>query len=255
MKVKRMIRLSRVLLLLLMAGMPKVTAAQEQPEPIALIRAAVEREKVNDKKAREYMYVEREVNRKKRGDGFKTEIETSEVFYLYGDRIKRRIAKDDKPLSESEAKKEEERIAKLVEKHKNASESDRKKKEEQAHKEEEDDQKVFDEVAHAFDFKMEGVDSLGGRDAWVIQCEPRKDYRPKTKEAKILQKVRFKVWIDKEETQWAKVEADVIDGIGFGLFLAKLERGAHFQIQAMRVNEEVWLPTHVALTADARVLF
>src|SRR5512133_2236951 len=205
--IKRTIRLSCIsLLVLAVLAMPTVTAAQEQPEPMALIRAAVEREKVNDKKAREYMYVQREVNKKKQGDGFKTEIETSEVFFLYGDRIKRRIAKDDKPLSESEAKEEEERIAKLVEKHKNASESDRHKQEEKARKEEEDDRKVLDEVAQAFDFRMQGVDNLGGRDAWVIQCEPRKDYHPKTKEAKILQKVRFKVWIDKEESQWAKVE-------------------------------------------------
>lgn len=228
--------------------------AQEPPTPMDLIRKAVENDKANDKKAHEYMYIEREANRKKDGKGFKMETETREVFFLYGEEINRLIAKDDKPLSEEDAKKEEEKVAKKVEKLKKENESDRKKREERAAKDKEEEKKFLDEVAEAYDFTMEPRETIGGRETWVIRAEPRKDYRPKMKQAKILPKLRFKVWLDKEETQVTKVEAEIIDNITFGLVLAKIGKGAHFEMETTRVNDEVWLPAHIAVTADARVM-
>jgi hypothetical protein len=251
-----MVRSIRLMLLLaLVCAAPAVARAQEQPDVMSLIRKAVENDNANDKKAREYMYVQREESKKKQGNGFKTEVKTSEIFYLYGDRFKRVIAWNDNPLSEKEAKKEEERIAKQMEKHKQESEKDRRKNEEKAEKDREEERKFLDEVAQAYDFKLQGLESVGGRDAWVISGEPRRDFHPKSKEEKILPKIRFKAWIDKEETEWVKVEAEVIDNITFGLFLAKLDKGAHFTLEQARINDEIWLPQHVAVAADARLLF
>ena len=242
-------------LLALVCVVPATLRAQEPPDVMSLIRKAVENDNANDKKAREYMFVERAENRKKDGKGFKTEIETREVFYLYGDEVKRLVAKDDKPLSEKDARKEEERIAKLVEKKKNLSESDRRKHEEKARKDREEERKFLDEVAQAYDFRLQGLEIVTGREAWAISGEPRRDFHPRSKGAKVLPKIRFKAWIDKEETEWVKVEAEVIDNITFGLFLAKLEKGAHFTLEQARVNDELWLPQHVNVVADARLLF
>lgn len=245
------------LLSVLVSLAPLALCAQEeaQPDVMSLIRQAVENDKANDKKAREYMYIEREETKKKQGKGFKTEVETREVFYLYGDEVSRLIAKDDKPLSEKDAKKEEERIAKVIEKKKNESESDRRKHEEKAQKNKEEERKFLDEVEQAYDFTLHGLENVGGREAWVISGEPRRDFHPKSKEAKILPKIRFKAWIDKEETEWVKVEAEVIDNITFGLFLAKLEKDAHLTLEQTRINDEIWLPQHVNVAADARLLF
>ena len=242
---------SRLVVLAFLTLAPLAVRAQDQPDPITLIRKAVENDKENDKRAHDYMYIEREAQQMKD----KTEVRTKEVFYLYGHEINRLIAKDDKPLSEKDAKKEEERIAKQIDKLKNKSEVDRRKEEEKRAKEHEEQRKVWNEIAEAFDFRMQAPEQVNGREAWVISAEPRKEYRPKTKEAKILQKVRFKAWIDKEETQMVKVEGDVIEDITFGLFLAKLQKGAHFIFEQMRVNDEVWLPQHVAVNAGARLLF
>ena len=241
------------LLVALFAAAP--LRAQDQPDAMALIRKAVENDKANDKKAREYMYTEREETRKKDGKGFKTEIQTREVFYLYGDEVKRLIAKDDKPLSDKDARKEEERIARLVEKKKNQSDSERRKHEERAQKDREEERKFLEEVARAYDFTLRGVESVGGRDAWAISAEPRRDFKPQSREAKILPKLRFRAWIDKQETEWVRVEAEVIDNITFGVFLARLDKGAHLTFEQARVNDEIWLPQHVNVAADARFLF
>lgn len=249
-----MFRRARILGLLLVTS-TIFAAAQSTPDAMALIRKAIENDKANDKKAREYMYVEREETRKKQGKGFKTEVRTREMFVLYGHEMHRLIAKDDKPLSPEEAKKEEERLAKLMDKYKNESDAEHRKQEEKQAKAKEEERKFLDEVEQAYDFTFHDVENLRGRDAWVISAEPRRDFRPKSKEAKFLAKLRFKIWIDQQETEWAKIEAEVIDNITFGLFLAKLEKGARFVLEATRVNDDIWLPLHVAVIADARLLF
>lgn len=228
--------------------------AQDQADAMSLIRKAVENDKENDHKAREYMYTERQGTKTKQGSGFKTEVKTREVFVLYGHEMHRLIAKDDKPLSEKEAKKEEERIAKETDKYKNETEEQHRKQEEKRAKEREQERKFLDEVAQAYDFTLHGIETVGGREAWVISAEPRRDFHPKSKEAKILPKIRFKAWIDKQETEWVRVDADVIDSISFGWFLAKLDKGAHFTLEQARINGEIWLPQHVNVVADARFL-
>jgi len=66
-----------------------------------LIRQVAEKDQENDKKQRDYAYVERDEERKLDGKGHvkSTEIKTYEVMDLYGDQVQRLIAKDDKPLS------------------------------------------------------------------------------------------------------------------------------------------------------------
>lgn len=44
-----------------------------------------------------------------------------------------------------------------------------------------------------------------------------------------------------------------IDTLSFGLVLARLHKGSRIVIEQTRVNDEVWLPQHVAVKVDARV--
>src|SRR5215469_15944017 len=74
-----------------------------------LIRQVAEKDQENDKKERDYTYVERDEARMLDGKGHvkSTEVKTYEVMDLYGDQVQRLIAKDDKPLSDQDARKEE----------------------------------------------------------------------------------------------------------------------------------------------------
>jgi len=73
------------------------------------------------------------------------------------------------------------------------------------------------------------------------------------KEARILTKVRGRVWIDKEESQLTKFDIQCIDTISYGLVLARIHKGTRIIYQQTRVNDEVWLPQYVSLKLDARV--
>jgi len=108
------------------------------------------------------------------------------------------------------------------------------------------------EVADAYNFTLAGVERLDGRETYVIDAESRPGFEPKRKEAKVLPKFRFRVWIDRAENQWVKLDAQCIDTVSFGLFLARIHKGSRIIIDTTRVNDEVWLPRHVAVHVDVR---
>ena len=65
--------------------------------------------------------------------------------------------------------------------------------------------------------------------------------------------MKGKIWIDKQDYHWARVEAEVIDTISFGAFLVRLAKGSHLEADQTRVNGEVWLPKRMEAEASARV--
>ena len=81
---------------------------------------------------------------------------------LYGEQVQRLIAKDDKPLSEKDAAKEEERIQKLTDKRKNETDEQRKKRLEKEEKDREDDAQFVSEITDAYNFRLVGMENLGG---------------------------------------------------------------------------------------------
>lgn len=221
----------------------------------ALIRQVAEKDMENDKRQRDYTYVERVVEHKLKGNGEvgSTETRTYDVLQIYNEPVRRLTSKDDKPLSPKDAAKEDEKIQKIIDKRKNESDSDREKRLRKEEKEREDDRRFVTEVADAYNFTLVGTEILDGRDTYVIDAEPRPGFEGKTREAWILPKFKFRVWIDRAEQQWVKLNAECIDTVSFGLVLARIHKGSRILIDTTRVNDEVWLPRHVALRVDARV--
>ena len=115
--------------------------SQEQIEK--LLRVVADKDIENDKRQRDYTYIERQVQNNLDGKGNKknTEIKTYEILEIYGEQVERLTAKDDKPLDAKEAAKEDEKIQKIIDKRKNESEGARKKREEKEAKDREDGRK------------------------------------------------------------------------------------------------------------------
>ncbi|HKT88587.1 MAG TPA: hypothetical protein VJQ59_09140 [Candidatus Sulfotelmatobacter sp.] len=235
------------------AGSAPSTLDQDQIR--ALMREAAEHDLENEKRQRDYTYIEREEQHKldSKGDTKSVESKTHEIMVLYEEPVERLIAKDDKPLSAKDAAKEDERLQKIIDKRKNESEGDRKKRLEKEEKERDEGRQFIREVNEAYNFKQIAVQNIDGRDAWVIDAEPRKGYEPHLKEARVLPKFRFRVWIDQADKEWVKLSADCIDTVSFGWFLARIHKGSHIDLEQTRINDEVWLLKHIAVRLDARV--
>ena len=227
--------------------------------PPGLIRTLLERAEANDlennKRLRDYTYVEREEEHKLDGRGQvkKVESSTSEILQIYGEQVERKIEKDDKPLPEHEAKKEEEKIQKVIDKRKKESEDGRRKRLEKEEKAREEDRKFVLEIADAFNFQLIGSEVVGGFDTWVLDAEPRPGYEPKQRASKLLTKFKGRIWIDKRETQMVKIDMTAIDTLSFGFIVARIHKGTHVVLEQAKINDEVWLPKHIAVHVDARV--
>ena len=220
-----------------------------------LIREAAERDIENDKKQRDYTYIQREDEHKLDGQGQvkSSESRTYEIMVLYEEPVHKLIARNNQPLSDSDARKEDEKVQKIIEKRKNESESNRRKRVEKQDHDREEARQFVKEIADAYNFRLAGEENLDGRETVVIDAEPRPGYEPHMKNARFLPKFRFRVWLDRAEKQWVKLDIQCIDTVSVGLFLARLHKGSSIQIEQLRVNDEVWLPKHVSLKLDARV--
>jgi hypothetical protein len=234
---------------------PDANGKLSQEQMQQLFRVVADKDIENDKRLRDYTYIERDEEHKLDGKGGtkSTKSETYEVMELYGEQAQRLIEKDDKALSPKDAAKEEEKIQKIIDKRKNESEDLRRKREQKEEKEREEGRQFVHEIADAYNFQLVGTESLGGRDAWVIDAEPRPGYEAHMKYAKFLPKFRGRVWIDREETQWAKMDIQCIDTVSLGLFLARFHKGSRVVVEQTRVNDEVWLPKHVNVKVDVRL--
>lgn len=227
--------------------------SQEQMQ--TLLRVVADKDLENDKQLRDYTYIEREMQNNLDGKGNKksAEVKTFEILEIYGEQVQRLIEKNDKPLDAKESAKEEDRVQKIIDKHRNESDEQRRKRQEKEIKEREEGRKFVKEVADAYDFKLVGTELVGGREAWVIDGEPHPGFQPHMKESKFLPKFHGRVWIDKDDLQLAKMDIEALDTVSVGLVLARINKGTRFTLEQARVNDEVWLPKQVTYRVNARI--
>lgn len=220
-----------------------------------IVRRSVEIDHHNFELARNYTAREREVNREldKHGQVKSTHTKTFEITFLSGEPYSRLVEKDDRPLSEKERKKEEEKMDKFIAKRRNESEEDRQKRQAKQEKERQEGRLFVRDVVNAYDFKLAGEETVDGHAAWVIDATPRRDFRPTQPHADILPKLQGRLWIEKDGYNWIKAEVETIDTISFGLFLARIHKGSRLVFEQTRVNGEVWLIRRVAVSASARL--
>jgi hypothetical protein len=236
-------------------ALPSAPGLLSQEQMKDLIQRVVANDLENDKKQRDYTYIERDVENGLDGKGNtkSSETRTYEVLQVYGEQVQRLIEKDDKPISDKEAAKEEEKIQKLINKRRNESDKDRRKRADREEKDHEEGRQFEREIADAYNFTLIGTELVGGRETWAITAEPRPGFVPHMKYANFLPKFHGRVWIDKSDLQLAKMDVECLDTVSWGLFLARFHRGSHFMIEQTRVNDEVWLPRRLEFKLDLRV--
>lgn len=163
------------------------------------------------------------------------------------------MAKDGKPLPAKEDAEEQKKLEKEMGKRARESESDRRKREQELKERRESQKKFMEDVAEAYEFKLLGVEAVDGHESWVIEAEPKTDYKPKSRLGGIPARVRGKLWITQKDYRWVKVEAEVVDTISIGWMLLRLHKGTQMTFEQRRVNNELWMPSHAWVRGGARV--
>lgn len=109
------------------------------------------------------------------------------------------------------------------------------------------------EMTHrAFRFTFVGKEMRGDRTLLRYTLAPNPDFKPTTRNAVLLTKVRGTLWIDEQSSELAKVEGDVTEDVSLALFLAKIYKGSHFMRERYEIAPGVWEPTFEQFDFDGR---
>lgn len=220
-----------------------------------IVGKSVELDQVNWLRMKDYTWIAHETERSLDPKGsLKSERrQTWETLVLYGEPHRRMLERDGKPLPTEEQRKEQAKLDKVAAKLEHESPGQRQRRVSEYEKRREKDREFLREITDLYDFHLEGEEQVDGHAAWVISAAPKAGYQPKRRDAKPLLKIRGKLWIDKTEYQWVRLEAETTDTIAYGLFIARLNPGAKLVFEQTRVNDEIWLPKRESVVGSGRL--
>jgi len=196
-----------------------------------------------------YTYVERNEDRRLNSLGqVKSEsVDVSRMMVINGARFEQLLEHNGLPPSAKEQKRSDEDLDKL--KHETPDEQAARIRKDQ------ENRAFLAEVLEAFDFRLVGEETVGGRPAYVLHATPHPGYHAHGKYAKIFSRVEAKLWVDKQDFGWIKVDGHVTESFSMELILARVERGSHITMEQTCVGEAVWVPKRIEIRATARILF
>jgi hypothetical protein len=182
-----------------------------------------------------------------------TKRESWETLMLDGQPYRRTLERDGKPLSPEDQRGEQKKLDRETRRLNSETPAEKQRRMEEAESRRRREFAFLSEIPVLFDLRFEGDSEVDGRSVWVVSGAPRPGAKAKSGDARMLLKVRGRMWIDKATYQWARVEAETTDTISWGLFLARLNSGAKMVFEQTEVNSELWLPKHLLLTGSGRV--
>ena len=219
------------------------------------MRRSVDRDRHNNEASRNYTFLERAEQRELDASGKVKRVEstTMDVTLQEGSPYFRLVARNDKPLSPKEEKQEEEKLQKSIEQRRKETPEQHQRRLADFERKQDKQREPFREIPNAFDFRLVREESLNGGEAWVIDATPKRGYQPKSRAAGYFAKVKARIWIDKADYQWVKLEADIMDTITIGGVLFRIAKGGHMSLEQTRINDEVWLPKSVTGKGQLRI--
>jgi hypothetical protein len=111
------------------------------------------------------------------------------------------------------------------------------------------------DLLEAFDFRLIGDEIVAGRPTYALEATPHPGYHATGKYGKLFSRVQGKLWVDKQDFGWVKVDGEVTQSFSMGLFVARVQRGSHIILEQTCLGDAVWVPKRLEVRASARILF
>lgn len=196
-----------------------------------------------------YIYLERDEDRHLDSLGqVKSEnVDVTRMILVNGARFEQLVEHNGQPPSAKVQRESDEDLDKL--KHETLAEQTARLRKDQ------ENRAFLQDVLEAFDFHLIGEEAVDGRPAYVLQATAHPGYRAHGKYGKMLSKVEGKLWIDKQDFGWIKVDGQVTQSFTMGLFVARVQRGSNIILEETRVGDGIWMPRRLEVRASARIFF
>ena len=230
-------------------------AAASAQDPRELVGRSIAQDQLDWVRMKDYTWQAQSIERHfdSVGKVQSTKREKWETLMLNGQPHRRILERDGSALSPEEQRREQKKVDRAANRLSSESPTEKQRRLEQSENRQKREFAFLSEIPDLFDLRFDGESVIEGRPVWVVSGAPRPGAQAKSRDAKMLLKVRGRMWIDKATYQWAKVEAETTDTISWGLFLARLNSGAKLSFEQMEVNSELWLPKRLVLSGSGRV--
>jgi|SRR5579872_6320759 len=214
-----------------------------------IIRPFVEAAERNWQARDRYTRVERDESLRLDSDGRvkSRDVDVSRVILVNGAPFEQFLEHNGRPLSAEEEAQQKQKM----EERKRETPEDR----EARLAKERENRSLIRELPAAFDFRVVGEDVVKGRPAYVLQAIPRPGYEPHGKYGRIFSNVEGRLWVDKQDLGWVKIEGQVMQPFSLGAFLARVQRGSHIAMEQTRLADGTWMPERIDVRAIAKLLF
>jgi hypothetical protein len=225
------------------------------PDAHSIVETALAKDDHNSQLRRDYIYYQTETERELDSSNRVTTTTSKqhEVRYIFGAQYKKLVQKNGTPLPPKEQVSENQKLDKFASKQAKLSVQEKARSAKDQEDKRQKNRDFVKEVPNAFNFAIVGEDSIDGKAAWVIAADPKPGFKPSSFQAKMLPNLRGKFWIEKQGMQIMRIEAEVLDTISIGLFLARLSKGTRFQVELALINNELWAPKILRMDLDARL--
>jgi hypothetical protein len=221
-----------------------------------LLKRSVEATQRDWKEAPNFTFLAHDIDQKLDSSGrVKSRIEkTYQVTMIDGSPYERLVSVNGEPLNPSQD--HEERRKQDVERKLRSGESPsaRAKRVAKYERERRQDEAMLREMVAAFDYKLAGEEIVNGRATYILSATPKAGYVPKSRDAKVLTGMKGKLWIDKADTQWVKVEGEVVRPVSF-YAVATVSPGTRFVLEQEPVEPGIWMVKHFSVHVNSSILW
>jgi hypothetical protein len=181
------------------------------------------------------------------GQVISEDVDVSRIIFVNGSPFEQLLEHNGRPPSAEAQRKQQQKLDKLK----------RETPEQRATRlrKQDEERSFIREVPAAFDFQLIGEEVVNGMPAYVLQATPRPGYEAHGRYGRMMSKVEGKLWIDKQDSGWIKVDGQVTQPFSMGLFLARVLRGSRITMEQTRVADKLWMPERIEVRAAAKLFF
>lgn len=179
---------------------------------------------------------------------------TYEVIPLDDGDYRKLIRRNGEPLSEKEALKQERKAEARLRRQRNLSPAGRAKLKRKHAERRRKETLFWEDALRAFHFHYRGEEVLNGRPVVVVDLLPHEKYRPAEKDLWILDKLKGRVWIDRQDLQLSQVELEFVKPVKIaGGLVARLYKGSTLWVRQEKVRDDVWFPRRFEMIMNGRI--
>lgn len=183
------------------------------------------------------------------------DVQTYDVMMMSGGPYERLVAVDDRPLSPSQVRDEQNKRRREMARRTLENVTAGAPPESSYRRRHARFKALFQQFPNAFSFTLEGRRRVGGRTAYYVTAVPRPDYEPPTRDARALTAMTVEFWVDVETDHWIKLAARITKPVSLVGLLVRLEPGTTVELEKAPVdNGRVWLVTHLRFQSTSRLL-